>query len=93
MRFYISGAAALNREIAEWCEDPSGFAPASNVELFSGLLVPMSRAHDLWREKRYSEAVAACADIRHWDWRHACREWLTRRQRRSEQRREQGAEQ
>jgi thymidylate synthase len=65
-------------ELGGWLDDPYNFESVDNP-VFRELLVPMARAHTLWRCGTPAVALAALEHVRHQDWRWAAQEWFQRR--------------
>ena len=79
--FTTEGSATVRQEIRAWMSSPSRVPYNSrNPQLFYELLVPMSEAHDLVREKKWSDALSVIRHfVGHEDWRIAATEWIERR--------------
>lgn len=50
-----------------------------NNDFFPFTMVPMLHAYNLYKEKRYDEAIQIANSMRATDWRRACVNWLERR--------------
>jgi len=78
--FTTDGAVTARQEIRAWMSSPSRERETKNPQLFDELLVPMSQAHDLYKEKKYSEALGVLyLRVGHEDWRTAATQWIERR--------------
>lgn len=70
----------LDSELAQWMKNPSaGIDNNQNPQLFDGLLIPMSRAHDAYKNKDLDGVARHLGGIEHTDWQRAAHQWIARR--------------
>ena len=80
--FTAEGMESVRPEIRAWLSSPSRIpyrTKNNNRQLFEELLVPMSIAHDMFKERRLGDAVVMLESVQHDDWRIAATEWIQRR--------------
>lgn len=74
----INHYPSFYEECRAFCDSPTSMTVANN-RWFLTTPVPMARAHELYREKKYEKALATAAEIAASDWRLVATRWIERR--------------
>lgn len=83
--YYTENPENLLSAIHAWTTAPTEIPKeiescgADNTVLFESLLIPAERAHALYRQRNYDEALRACQSILSTDWSFAMHSWIVRR--------------